>query len=147
MRKDILHPRKHELVLFKLFISFSELSVRLLEILSELLYFSYAPQTSSLSCPITVSFASDLLIKGFRFVLFCFSSCAWILRSCLQSGFLICFFSILDLDPSLRPLRSRWQCLIEFAVGLSGTYVFASGLVDFFFLSNIIAMDDWWPFC
>lgn len=69
MRKFILHPRKQEQVLFNLFMSFSELSVRLPKILSDLLYFSYAPLSSSLNCPITVSLASDLLIRGFSSVL------------------------------------------------------------------------------
>lgn len=88
MRKYILYPRKQEHALFNLVISVSELSIRLSEILSELLYFSNAPLTSSFNCPIIVPFASDLLIRGFHFysvlfLLICLSS-KTLLTPCLQ---------------------------------------------------------------
>lgn len=67
------------------------------------------------------------------FLPICWSS-KTLLTPCLQSSFLICFFSDLDHDLSLRSLWSRWQCLIEFTVGLSGIYMFASGLVEYFFI-------------
>lgn len=102
------------------FKSFSELSVKPPRILSELSYFLMCTTEQYFELSNYNVLCICCIGRGCLFCLVLFFICLMsktFLTSCLQSCFLVCFFSVLGLDPLPKSLWSRLQYLVDFSVG------------------------------